>query len=128
MTLPLVLDTCSLIDKDFRYWLRSYHDRKVLPSVVYLELSLYFRFKNKPQTYVDQLIRTLGASIEWFRKKEAQRTIEIALETGDFKKNARDYMIAAHADIPPWIVVTDDVDHFSFLGDRVKTPRQIMWG
>ena len=67
-------------------------------------------------------------TIEWFRKKEAIRTIEIALETGDFKRNARDYMIAAHASIPPWVVVTNNIKDFSFLGDRAKTPQQIMWG
>ena len=47
---PLILDTCALRDKAFRHWLITYHQRKVLPVVAYMELLVYFiGKKNKRQ-------------------------------------------------------------------------------
>jgi len=114
-------------DTDLRYWLPKYHGRKILPAVAYTELSVYLiGVKKKTQEEVDRLLRSMGIEVEWFRHDEARKAAEIGVLCGNFKEKARDYMIGAHAYTAPRVVITNDVTHFAFLGDRVKTPLQIM--
>lgn len=123
MSTPLVLDTCALTDRSFWPWLKKYHGRKVLPSIAYTEISVYFvGSRNKTQEQVDSMLNGLGITVEWYRHVDARRAVEISLSNGDFSRNWRDYMIASHAYIAPWIVVTKNVKDFEWLGNRVKTP------
>ena len=65
MSTPLVLDTCALTDRGFWPWLRRYHGRKVLPSIAYTEISVFFvGSRNKTQEDVDSLLNSLGITIE----------------------------------------------------------------
>lgn len=126
MSTPLVLDTCAFRDRSFWPWLKSYHGRKVLPSIAYTEISVYFvGSRNKTQGEVDHWLKGLGITIDWYRHTEAMRAVEISISMGDFSRNWRDYMIASHAFYAPWIVVTNNVKDFACLGDRVWTPSDV---
>lgn len=100
-----------------------------MPAVAHAELSVYFTgTKGKSQEEVDFMLRTMGIEVEWFRHLESCRTAEIAVQRGDFSLKSRDYMIAAHAYLPPWVIATYNVKDFDFLANRVKTPTELMRG
>jgi predicted nucleic acid-binding protein len=128
---PLIIDTSALRDAGFWKWLRNYHGRKVLPAVAYAELSVYLvNIKHRTQDQVDELLGSMDMEIGWYRADEARRTVEIAGMTRDFTEKARDHMIASHAFLPPWVVVTYNIKDFKFLNDRAMTPpdAQIRFG
>lgn len=126
MAVPLVLDTNSLQDRDFRFWLENYHGRKVIPAVAYTELCVYFiRRKNKTTEDVDILLRKMSVEVDWYRHGQAKKAAEMGAR-GDFSSKARDFMIAAHAYTAPWILVTYNVDDFDYLERRVMTPKDVM--
>lgn len=70
-------------------------------------------------------MRSMGVEVEWYRQTDARMAAEWAVAFGE-SENLRDYMIASHAVIAPWTVVTNNTRHFSFLGDRVRTTQEIM--
>ena len=124
---PLILDTCAIRNKDFLHWLREYHGQKILPAIAYFELSIYFIGKKHREPHiVDDMLNSVGIQVGWFRQREAQDAAIIAIGDGNFRERTKDYMIASYAWIAPRIVVTYNVDDFSFLGSRVKTPDEIM--
>lgn len=123
---PLVLDTSAMRDRSFVHWLAGYHGEKLLPAVAYTELSIYMTgSRNKTQAQVDHMLRSAGIKIEWYRVQDARVAARWAVMSGS-SENLQDFMIASRAVIAPWIVVTNNVKHFSFLGNRVKTPQEVM--
>ena len=126
MSDPLVLDTSAMRDKGFVRWLASYHGEKRLPVVAYTELSIYMiGSRHKTQAQVDWMLRSAGIEIEWYRVQDARVAAHWAVQSGS-SENLHDYMIASRAAIAPWIVVTNNLKHFSFLGNRARTPQDIM--
>jgi len=125
---PLILDTCAMYDKDLIFWLQKYHGWKILPAVAYMEFAYHMMIdKGKTPEQVLKVLRSAGIEIEPFTPDIAFRTVLLAEgNIPDFKVNVRDYMIAAHAFTAPRIVVTNNVDHFSCLGDRVMKVQQVM--
>ena len=120
---PIVIDSNVFRDLSFINWLRSYHSRKVIPAIAYTEVLVYVTsVRGKTAGSFDALLRTAGIEIEWYRKEQARSAARFGADGGDFSQNARDYMIAAHASLAPWVVITNNIQDFSFLGDRVKTP------
>ncbi|MEM0138795.1 MAG: hypothetical protein QW100_03610 [Thermoplasmatales archaeon] len=79
--------------------------------------------KNRDPSHFDNLLREVNIEVEWYRKEHAMHTAEFGYEAGDFSSNFRDYMIASHAYLPPWIVVTNNTKDFAFLRERVRTPQ-----
>lgn len=121
---PIVIDTNALEDRDFRYWLVSYRGRKILPMVCFVEFAVFLRSRGRSLGKIKGLIRSFGAEIEPFSQKHAQVAVETAILAGDFRKNWRDYMIAAHAHTAPLKLITYNTKDFQFLGRRVLTPQQ----
>lgn len=126
MPTPLVIDTCAFLDKDFVFWLQKYHGWKILPAVAYTEVLYGLMNRGKSPEYLAKVLRSAGVDIEPFSPDLAVRAVYLAEGGNNFKKNARDYMIAAHAYTAPRIVVTNNLDDFSCLRDRVMNPRQVM--
>jgi predicted nucleic acid-binding protein len=123
---PLVLDTSAMRDRGFVHWLAGYHGEKLLPVVAYTELSIYMTgSRNKTQAQVDHMLRGAGIEIEWYRVQDARVAARWAVMSGS-SENLHDFMIASRAAIAPWVVVTNNLKHFSFLGNRAKTPQEIM--
>lgn len=123
---PLVLDTNSFRNTDFLFWLRSYNGQKILPVIADVELGVFFESQGEPLDKVQSLLNRTGVTIEWFRPEDGRVAIQTAGMTKDFSENARDHLIGAHAASPPRHLVTENIDDFTFLGDRVLTPRDAM--
>lgn len=120
----LVLDTNALADRHFRFWLRSYPGRVVLPAVAYTEAGVLFR-RHANHDRFDAILRAAGIEVEWYRSNEADIAIRTGIQVGDFAENARDHMIAAHASTVDRRLVTANLRDFTFAPDRM-TPQQAM--
>ena len=124
---PIVLDTNTFDRKDFLNWLKFYREEKNLPAVAYAELYVYFvGEKKQTQEGLDYLLRRLDIKFHHLGKTHCVFGGEIGLERGDFEKHCRDYLIAGHAYNPPYIVITENIKDFDFLGDRVMTVDEAM--
>lgn len=120
---PIVIDTCVFRDPGFIEWLKTYHNKKVISSVTYMEMQTFWiGKKNKDFRFFDRLLRLAGIEIQCYNKEQALATAEHRIRSNFNVKDMRDAMIASHASIAPWIVVTFNVKDFSFLGDRVLDP------
>ncbi len=120
---PIVIDTCSFRDKDFIKRLSSYHSRKVISTITYAEMQFYLlNEKGKTSNYFDNILRIGGIEIEDYSKRHGLTTAQFGMDMGDFSKLFRDYAIASHAYISPWIVVTNNKKDFIFLNERVMSP------
>jgi predicted nucleic acid-binding protein len=120
---PIVIDTCSFRDKGFINKLGTYHGRKVISAVTYAEMQVYLIYdKNKEESYFDKILYEAGIEIQDYSRKQGLLTAILGGQMGDFHSKFNDYSIASHAYDPPWLVVTYNERHFSYLNDRVKSP------
>ena len=128
MSDPLVLDTCAMYDRDLVFKLGKYHGGKILPAVAYMEYAHHMIMdKGKSPESISRTLKIAGIEIEQFNSVMALNTVRLAEgNIPDFKENVRDYMIAAHAFTAPRIIVTNNVDHFSYIRDRVETVQQVI--
>jgi predicted nucleic acid-binding protein len=133
---PLALDTCALSNWDFLKWLESYHEKKVISPIVYMEFSVYMLKKKKEHHKIRKLLMGAGIEIKSFDLEDARAAADHMFDAGDRYKcsycgntNWNDCLIAAHAPLPPYIFVTENVkDYYSLLDEkRVKTPNEIMY-
>ncbi len=125
MNEPLVLDTNALNNKDLMYWLRSYRGQIILPIIAYCEFCFYQSVLRGKSIYeIDRLLNSANIGIRNMTKKDATCVIDICqdIDEPEFKKNWRDYMIGAFAHLPPHRLITENVDDFEFLGNRVIDP------
>lgn len=135
---PIVLDTCVLGDKDFLRRLSSFHGRKIISSISYMEFCYFLLSSGKDTDGFRDLLKALGITIEHFGIKNADKAVGVRLEYGrtalvscpecgkQIKADWCDLMIASHALDPPWIVVTKNVKDFDYLKDRVMSPQEFM--
>ena len=120
---PLIIDTCVFRDSSFIYGLKNYHGRKCISPITYIEMQVYLMGRRKKlQFHFDKILDSSNIEILTLRKEEAIAAAEIGIRNGEFNRNSRDYMIAAHAYIAPWIVITHNKRDFAHLGDRVLDP------
>lgn len=123
---PLVIDTNALHDKDFVKFLPTYHGRKILPVIAYIEASIHLRAK-KTTEQILELLKVLGVKVEQMTTDQAHGAIEAAIEGRDFADNAHDYLIGSFATSPQHIVVTHNKKDFTFLPDKqVLSPLEVM--
>ncbi len=123
---PIILDTCALRDRDFVRWLRDYRGRKVLPTVAYAELLVFFiGTKGRTKEEVRRWLTATGIEIEPMTPFHAEKGAENGIAGGDFHDHAMDYLIGAHAHTPPLVMVTNNKKDFGFLGSRVWTPEEL---
>jgi predicted nucleic acid-binding protein len=122
-TVALVLDANAFSHKGFRAWLVDYSGPKILPIVAFVELGVHQRSSMRYEQWLAYL-SFARIEVEWMRKAEAARTIDVATQEGTFAQNARDFLIAGHVH-GDRVLVTDNVRDFAFL-PRVVTPGQAM--
>jgi predicted nucleic acid-binding protein len=134
--IPLVLDTCVLYDWDFLKWLSFYHEKKIISSIVYMEFSAQMLNRKKEHYKIKKILNGAGIEITSFDEDAAWTAAGFMNETGEQyycvhckNTNWNDCLIAAHAPLPPYVFVTENVkDFYSLLGEkRVKTPNEIMY-
>jgi predicted nucleic acid-binding protein len=125
---PLVLDTNVLLDKTFLKWLEGYHDRKILPAIAYAEIAYAFLRKYDSTEKLDRLLRWPDIRVERMDYRQARFTAEIAyrVEKPDWRRQFRDYSIAAYAFEAPTVLVRGDKRNFAFLEPRVRDPYELM--
>lgn len=126
---PLVIDTCALRHKDFLSWLVHYRGRKILPAVAYCEFCFHMVvLRRKTINDANYILRCSGIEVEDFTKNLGSNVAFNCrgMDEPDFRRDWRDYMIGAHASIAPLKLITDNIDHFTFLGDRVFEPHAFM--
>jgi hypothetical protein len=94
--MPIILDTCAFRGIGFIKRLKSFHGRKIISVVTYSEMQIHLMYKKgKKLTYFDDLLKLV-------------------------KTNFRDYLIASHAFLPPWLVITHNLKDFEYLEGRIK--------
>jgi len=126
-TPPIVIDTCSFRDGSFVRSLENYHGKKIISAITYSEMQIYLiSTKNKESTYFDSLLHGAGIEVGNYSKANGLITAFYGVDMGEFSRLFRDYAIASHAAIAPWIVVTNNVKDFAFLNDRVMTPQNFI--
>ena len=121
----MIIDTCVFRDGAFIEAIKEYHGTKCISSITYTEMQVYLMGKkNKPSNYFDNILRKVNIDISTFTKHEALSAAKIGIVMEEFKKNSRDYMIAAHAIMAPWIVITYNKKDFTYLRERVYDPEE----
>lgn len=109
-------------------WLEGYHDRKVLPVIAYAELAFAFLKKYGSTEKLDRALHWADVRVERMDRLEGFRTADIAasIDNPEWRKQFRDYSIAAFAYFAPHILVTKDQKNFAFLQPRVRDPYNLM--
>jgi len=120
---PLVLDTNVFDYKDMVHWLGSYRGDKIIPSVVYMELAVWYYAKEGNLRKLDAMLRSAAIETRDFDVQHAQSCAYFIKEHRIPKDRWKDAMIAAYAANPPFILLTNDIRDFStMLGKRAMSP------
>jgi predicted nucleic acid-binding protein len=112
---PIVIDNSAFAKHDFRNWLKTYYGQKVFPSVAYSEALVHFLNKGGTPEKFNELLEGLRVQVEWTKQAQAASAAAAGSAHGDWTDNARDYLIGAHAEDPPRIMITENVEDFSHL-------------
>jgi len=99
-----------------------------------MEYALFYIEKHKWELdQVNRLLNKAGIEVEPFERKQAGYAAQLmAGHTNENRCNEcnkldwNDCMIAAHAPIPPTIIVTANVNDFPSVGIEIMTPKEIM--
>lgn len=119
---PLVLDTCAVSERSFIEWLGQYRERKIIPAMAYKEQCTHLLNRNKDINSFNYLLKRLNIEIESFDQRYAIYMAQIEQKFKPADNNSNDFIIGAHAYMPPRILVTYNVKHFPFLEGRVIEP------
>lgn len=123
MRRALVFDTNAISHRGFLHEIRSFPGEKILPAVAYAELGVAFETRGR-LARLKGALQQAGIEVEWFRASEAERAARSGALVGDFRKNARDHMIAAHLS-PGRTLVTENLADYSFV-DNKCTPAEAL--
>ncbi|MHB8360946.1 MAG: PIN domain-containing protein [Thermoplasmataceae archaeon] len=124
---PIVIDTCFFRDKAFIEYLSRYHEKKIISAITYSEMQIFLISKKRKESpYFDKMLYGAGIEVENYSKENGLTTALFGAEMGEFSRLFRDYSIASHAHIAPWIVVTYNIEDFAFLYDRVMNPQDFL--
>jgi len=120
---PVVLDTNVFDFKDMVHWLGSYRGDKIIPSVVYMELAVWYYAKDGNLGKLDAMLRSAAIEIRDFDAQHAQSSAYFIKEHRIPKERWKDPMIAAFAANPPFILLTNNLRDFApILGKRAIAP------
>lgn len=112
---PIVIDNSAFAKPDFRRWLNTYYGQKIMPSVSYAEALVHVVNKGGTAEEFDELLRGLHVRVERTSRDHAALAAIAGSEHGDWRKTARDYLIGAHAESAPRVLVTENVKDFAHL-------------
>ena len=120
---PVVLDTNIFPYKDIVHWLGSYRSDKIIPTVVYMELAVWYYAKGSDLGMLDAMLRSAAIEPREFDVQHAQTCAFFIKEHKIPKDRWKDPMIAAYAVTPPFILLTNNIRDFSpMLGKRAIPP------
>ena len=113
---------------EFRNPLYGYHGRKIISSITYAEMQVFLIFeKKKDESFFDGILNEAGVEIQNYSKSHGLITANFGGNMGEFSNMFRDYAIASHAFLPPWLVVTYNKKDFAFLMERVVSPTEFRY-
>lgn len=115
MAKPIVIDNSAFAKDEFRRWLKTYYGQKFFPSVAYSEALVHFLNKGGTADQFNELLKGLRVQVEWTKQGQAASAAAAGSANGDWTENARDYLIGAHAESPPRIMVTENMKDFGHL-------------
>jgi predicted nucleic acid-binding protein len=120
---PVVIDTNVFPFKDMVHWLGSYRGDKIIPSVVYMELAVWYYAKDGNLAKLEAMLRSAAIEIRDFDAHHAQSSAYFIKEHRIPKDKWKDAMIASFAANPPFILLTNNIRDFSpMLGKRAIPP------
>lgn len=86
-------------------------------------MQVFFIYKkHRNSSHFDGILHGAGVEVQNYSKSNGLMTAIFVGDMGEFSKQFRDYAIASHAHLPPWIVVTNNTKDFQFLAERVMEP------
>lgn len=112
---PIVIDNSAWAKEDFRRWLKTYYGRKIMPAISYSEALVYVLGRGGTADGFNDLLRGLRIQVEWTKRDHAALAARTGAARGDWSKNARDYLIGAHAMHQPRVLVTENMEDFAHL-------------
>lgn len=115
MAKPIVIDNSAFAKHDFREWLKDYFGQKIMPSVSYAEALVHVLNKGGSADGFNDLLRRLRVRVERTNRDHAALAAIAGSNHQDWKGNARDYLIGAHAQSAPRVLVTENLKDFSHL-------------
>ena len=123
----IVIDTNALSNANFCKWLSESKEDGIISSISYTELAYHYLKKGKDIDYLDSFLQNLGIKIAEYTHKHAKIAAKLATTKWNFKRNARDYMIASLAIEKNCPLITYNITDFSFLPEnKLFTPEEFM--
>lgn len=83
--------------------------------------------KHRDESYFDHILNEAGVEIQNYSRSHGLITANFGGNMGEFSRMFRDYAIASHAFLPPWIVITNNKKDFEFLNERVLSPTEFRY-
>jgi predicted nucleic acid-binding protein len=136
---PIIIDTNVLSDTHFLHWLRMYRAEKIIPPIVYAEYAYHFLVKGRDLSALDRALNAAQIRVGEMDKHHSAHGANFAFicrqpYCGDPSRDIqwlrtwRDSLIASFAAIPPFRMITNNIDDFNFLGERAMTPYEFKEG
>ena len=123
----IVLDTNVFSDAYFCKWLAKSDHEAIVSSISYTELAYHYLKKGKDIGYLDSFLYSLGIKVVEYTHEQAKIAAKLATKKRDFRKNARDYMIASVAIKEDCPLITYNVNDFAFLPkNKLFTPEDFI--
>lgn len=109
------MDTSAWAKQAFREWLAEYYGDKIMPAITYAEALVFLLDRGEDGQTLNELLNKLRVQVEWTHRDHAALAAQAGASLGDWSDNARDYLIGAHAESPPRILVTENMQDFKHL-------------
>ncbi|RLC54663.1 MAG: PIN domain nuclease [Chloroflexota bacterium] len=125
----IILDTNVFSNAHFCKWVTQSDHEVIISSISYTELAYHYLKKGKDMDYLDSFIQNLGVKVVEYTHEQAKIAAKLATKKWDFRKNARDYMVASLAIKENAPLITYNVDDFAFLSkNKLFTPEEFIKG
>ncbi|KAA0002078.1 MAG: type II toxin-antitoxin system VapC family toxin [Thermoplasmata archaeon] len=123
----IILDTNVFSNAYFCKWVAQSDQEIIISSISYTELAYHYLKKGKDMDYLDSFIQNLGVRVVEYTHEQAKIAAKLATKKWDFRKNARDYMVASLAIKENAFLITYNVNDFAFLSkNKLFTPEEFM--
>jgi len=123
----IVLDTNVFSDTYFCKWLARSNHEAIVSSISYTELAYHYLKRGKDIDYLDNFLQSLGIKVVEYTREQAKIAAKLSTKRWDFRKNARDYMIASIAIKEDCPLITYNVNDFAFLHkNKLFTPEDFI--
>lgn len=122
----MVIDTNTFSNATFCRWIAK-RGGAIISPISYTELAYHYLKKGKSLDYLDSFLDSLGIKVADYTHEHARIAASLATGKWDFRRAARDYMIASLAIKENLPLITYNIRDFSFLPkNKLFTPEEFM--